>query len=114
MISAIHVTLASGRFRRRAISSHALSGPCLTLPMAACLVRTAPPPVGIELSTSHVYLRMLDARLLRRSACFDFSSLTRLCMIWAYSFCVVLVRCSSCRRPSNLRLPLCWPRWNDA
>lgn len=30
---------------------------------------------------------MLDARLLRSSACLDFSSLTRLWRIWAYSFC---------------------------
>lgn len=30
---------------------------------------------------------MLDARLFLISACFAFSSATRLCMIWAYSFC---------------------------
>ena len=33
-----------------------------------------------------VYLRMLDARLFLISACFAFSSATRLCMICAYSF----------------------------
>lgn len=73
-----------------------------------------------------IYLRMLDARLFRISACFCFSSPIRLCRIWAYSFCewisqeliafeivghtaASLAR-SALRRLSAILCLLCWRR----